>query len=360
VLSLGMVLTFAISLPLGYVNLDDNIWFQFLAAVVMIVIWLEWSGQSIVDGQNFTKVHAFVSNQYQVFGNILFNYAVVVSIPSWINEKKPEASINWTIWLCGVATIFMYLTLGWLSADDVTLDYQATTGADNVDILSLFTKAATPILTKVMVYLFIITLISGIPVWAIIIRYNLVQDEICSESVANIFAVILPFIVSIFFYSGSLLGEIVNIVGFLLCVPLNFVIPGFLYIMVLRRPSKPFTILPDASKYVSMPGVIDEEANLSAKGNASDRTPSNSSSNDLTLSLMPDEDSKADADNDSISSYEHGGQLELLPPTYHVLPIAWSRQTKEIVAHCVIWIPLAMCVPAIILWILITFCGYTP
>ena len=43
---------------------------------------------------------------------------------------------------------------------------------------------------------------------------------------ANLFAVILPFIVSIFFYSGSLLTEIVYVVGFLLCAPLNFIIPG--------------------------------------------------------------------------------------------------------------------------------------
>ena len=42
----------------------------------------------------------FVS-RFKVFGNILFNYAVVVSIPSWINEKKPGASVNWTIWLTG-------------------------------------------------------------------------------------------------------------------------------------------------------------------------------------------------------------------------------------------------------------------
>ena len=68
VVSLGMVLTLAISLPLGYVNLDDNIWFQYFSAVVMIVIWFEWSYQSVADGQNFTQVAAFAGNQYQVRG----------------------------------------------------------------------------------------------------------------------------------------------------------------------------------------------------------------------------------------------------------------------------------------------------
>jgi len=137
--------------------------------------------------------------------------------------------IRFALRLCaGVATIIMYLTLGWLSACDVTLDYEATTGTDSVEILTLFSKKTTFILTKIMVYLFVITLVSGIPVWCIIIRYNLVQDGICSKPVANLFAVVFPFIVSVFFYSGSLLNEIVNIVGFLLCVPLNFIIPGTL------------------------------------------------------------------------------------------------------------------------------------
>jgi len=66
VVSLGMILTLAISLPLGYVNLDDNIWFQYLSAVIMVIIWLEWCGQSIIDGQDLAKVAAFAANQYQV------------------------------------------------------------------------------------------------------------------------------------------------------------------------------------------------------------------------------------------------------------------------------------------------------
>ena len=43
----------------------------------------------------------------------------------------------------------MYLTLGWLSAADQTLDYQAETGTDSVDLLTLFSTPVTPLVTKV-------------------------------------------------------------------------------------------------------------------------------------------------------------------------------------------------------------------
>ena len=96
VISLGMILTLAISLPLGYVNLDDNIWFQYFSAVVMIVIWLEWSGQSIVDGQNFTQVAAFASNQYQVCGLSLVTCPPVLQFAT--TPTLFACSLPWCIW----------------------------------------------------------------------------------------------------------------------------------------------------------------------------------------------------------------------------------------------------------------------
>ncbi len=43
----------------------------------------------------------------------------------------------------------MYLMCGWITAADKTLDYQAVTGANPVDLLALYSAPAYPLLTKV-------------------------------------------------------------------------------------------------------------------------------------------------------------------------------------------------------------------
>lgn len=42
---------------------------------------------------------AKIAAQSQVLGIAVFAYAYVVTIPSWVNEKKPGVNINATVWL---------------------------------------------------------------------------------------------------------------------------------------------------------------------------------------------------------------------------------------------------------------------
>ena len=59
----------------------------------------------------------------------------------------------------------------------------------------------------------IAALLSGIPVFSIIIRYNLINEGV-PKLWANLFAVLFPWAVSLFFYAGEEEGG--GIVG---CVP---------------------------------------------------------------------------------------------------------------------------------------------
>lgn len=42
-------------------------------------------------------VPMITKNQSQVVGTIVFNYAFVTSVPSWVNEKKKGVGINKTV-----------------------------------------------------------------------------------------------------------------------------------------------------------------------------------------------------------------------------------------------------------------------
>jgi hypothetical protein len=105
-----------------------------------------------------------------------------------------------------------------------------SSGSDNQPSFSAQGKVLR-IISEVAVYLFpIVVLLTGIPVFSIIVRYNLLQSGLCNKGMlflsgggekkshthtpthllfllcavwANIFAIIFPWIVSVIFYTGK-------------------------------------------------------------------------------------------------------------------------------------------------------------
>jgi hypothetical protein len=159
----------------------------------MILIFVEWFVNFFIIGLETSHVPAFSTNLSQVLGTVIFNYAFVITIPSWINEKKQGVGINKSVWIAtSISTVF-YLAIGFFGAWSLSFDQQQ-------DILDgIVVQAHGPkwlhVVSKVCVYLFpIVVLLSSIPVFSIIIRYNLVENKICRKSIANFWAVIFPWI----------------------------------------------------------------------------------------------------------------------------------------------------------------------
>jgi len=82
-------------------------------------------------------------------------------------------------------------------------------------------------------------LLPGIPLFCIVIRYNLVAGNICPRWVANIIANVLPWIFSIPVYTGTSLMTVINWTSLIVNGWLNFVIPFLLYILIQKRPPDP-------------------------------------------------------------------------------------------------------------------------
>lgn len=242
-ISPGMVLTALVSLPMGYVNLDENIWFQVFSAVVLVLICVEWFGQFGDYTFDVSRVRPFAPSQVTVFGVILFNFQFVTTIPSWLNEKKPGVGVNSSIWWSVVISVLLYIGLGYFGAIAKGLDFtqgdalytQLLAHPSKNRVVSIFTQAA--------VYMFYITLISGVPVYSIIVRYNLLQEGFPSKFWANMIAVVLPFVVAVLFYGGSAINDIMTWVGFIFTAPLNFMIPAYLYILTQRHKKTAFFAL---------------------------------------------------------------------------------------------------------------------
>jgi hypothetical protein len=68
---------------------------------MLFLCLLTWTGQFIglgLDAENMPALSGGGFNQLGVLvSNTLLNYAFVVTVPSWVNEKKDGVSVNRTV-----------------------------------------------------------------------------------------------------------------------------------------------------------------------------------------------------------------------------------------------------------------------
>jgi len=235
-ITLGFLIIFILTIPLGYFNLDDNIIVQKISAFLMLSIMAEWLLQFVFQGLDSANVPMVTKNQSQVVGTIVFNYAFVTSIPSWVNEKKKGVGINKTVWSTNVLSSVLFLAVGWLGGRALQF------GADGT-LTSAFStiplKGPLKDITLVSAYVFpIVVLLPGIPVSSIIIRYNLMKSNLVKRRMANFLSVVLPWIVCLPFYTGSSFLNFINYVSLFVNGSINFIIPFWLYLLSYKLKAK--------------------------------------------------------------------------------------------------------------------------
>ena len=118
--------------------------------------------------------------------------------------------------------------------------------AGGADILSVIDspKAATWgiwHISRIMTYIFpIANILTSIPVFSIIIRYNLLQLKGIKVPViiANLFAVVLPWVVTLPFYVGDSLDTLINWSSAVFFVALNLLFPVSFWVSMRWRAQK--------------------------------------------------------------------------------------------------------------------------
>eukprot|EP00301_Raphidiophrys_heterophryoidea_P019168 c4141_g1_i2.p1 GENE.c4141_g1_i2~~c4141_g1_i2.p1 ORF type:complete len:363 (+),score=60.92 c4141_g1_i2:573-1661(+) len=225
VISLGFCTALVATIPFAYLNLDDNIQVQMAAFLGLVLVVIEWVVQFHAHGFDWSLLPPLTSDQTGVFGSVLFNFAFITTIPSWVNEKHVSVDIGSSIWLSTSFGSTIFVVVGLFGA----LSYRFR----EEDLLTVLVDDpnAFPI-TKTCVYLYpLIALLTSIPIFSIIVRYNLLESHLCNDvRWANFWSVVAPWLGASFFYSGDLLNNIVNWAGLITAAPLNFILPCFFYI----------------------------------------------------------------------------------------------------------------------------------
>jgi amino acid permease len=248
VISVGYLIVILLIVPMGYFNLDENMGIQIFALVVQVLIMAQWLITFTIRGLDVSSVRAFGEpiQQGQVLGQMVLNYAAVMTVPSWLNEKRRSSNVNKVVWYGLSFSAVQYILVGVMGA--MAFPHLGV----GEDILTALNKAddGSKILNQIGTYVFpLVAIASGIPVYSIIVRYNLLENKVCGKALANFFAVILPWMLAIPLSAGNqVFLAVANYSSLLFSLPINFVFPFVIYVLAMRRKAflKPCYCEPNA------------------------------------------------------------------------------------------------------------------
>lgn len=161
-----------------------------------------------------------------MLGVIMFNFGLVMAIPSWLAEKKEEVSVGKVVYGSTTVSLLLYVGVGLLGALSIP--------NVNANALESMTSGAFGNSLRIGASIFAFFIIGlDIPLFAVLTRYNLVNSGLCSTRLANIVVVYLPWGLSWLFYTGSAIAELLTWGGILFTGALAFLLPLYLAIRVL-------------------------------------------------------------------------------------------------------------------------------
>ncbi|KAJ3385003.1 hypothetical protein HDU84_002495 [Entophlyctis sp. JEL0112] len=153
---------------------------------------------------------------------MLFTFGYL-TIPAWVNVRRPDVSIQESIWVSTGAGLATYLVTGLIPALAYTIP------SDSNLIAVMVSQSGT--VSKVFGYLFSTTvLMMSIPVFLEITRLNLMQNFDMHPVLSVGLTYVVPWILSIPLQTGNYLLDI-NVWGSLIFVSTaNFVVPLVIYL----------------------------------------------------------------------------------------------------------------------------------
>jgi len=237
VISLGYALCALITVPFGFFPLEENVGYQVVACCLMFVaiaVWIVSFGVRGLDPQNVPVIGESASS---LVGVTLFNFSMPFTLPSWNNERRlevsPMKSMGCSILLGSVSMVLLGLIAG--MSLPIFFDTDGT-------LLTMINAPENNFSWPAVGAMYVFTLMNtatGIPVFSIVLRYNFMSttnpvEFLRGEKRATCLAVLLPWICSIFLYTGDGFTTLLSFAGTCLQSVVNFIIPVLMFIAVLR------------------------------------------------------------------------------------------------------------------------------
>jgi len=245
ILTAGYVVTAFLLLPLALMDLTENVQYQILGFFILLVTSVQFIVTFTLQSNIETSRLSWWGHDYDnLLGVILFNYALVITVPAWLYEKESHVDIPTVMHGSTITSTVLYIAigiLGCLAMPDVSDNFLES-------IMSGALGLPTQIGSSIFAF-FIVGL--NIPLFSILARLSLtgggnenrdnsIGNQFCSVPVANILSVYLPFGFSWLFYQGSMVTILLSWGGMIFTSLVSFLLPLALALYVVTNKFEDF------------------------------------------------------------------------------------------------------------------------
>jgi len=226
VLSASLVFVALICVPFSLMRLEDNVLLQWLAIIGLTVIASIWVWVLVHQPLFPSPLPMATTAQGPLISTLLFNYGFVLALPSWANEKKPGVSAGVTFGLSLTYIVFVYTAIGIIGGMAFAPYFHTAE-----TLFSKLNGTGSTLAQLAVISYPILQNYTTIPVLIIVLRYNLIKSGLLLEPVTSVAAVVLPWMISIPFYTGDGFALISKYGGICVSLVINFVVPLAVYIL---------------------------------------------------------------------------------------------------------------------------------
>lgn len=229
VLTAGYLVTTVLFLPFGRGNFKEAILVQLISFGFLIVLVLQFFNEFHSRGYPYLHTVPWVGGNFsQLAGVVLFNYAFVITVPSWLSEKKESVPVSRTIWTSTVLCTVMYIIFAILGA--------ASFDEKGSNLLVLLASKKVSLFTRLCSALFGVLIIGcGIPIFCIMIRNSLYHAGVLSYKPSFFIGALLPYLLSWLLYQGNALMHLLAWTGLLVNGLVAFILPLVLSLVAMNR-----------------------------------------------------------------------------------------------------------------------------
>ena len=218
-ISSGYVATLLLLAPLGLMTLEENMLQQKLSFGALFLLSGQFVWTFACTGLSDGHLPWIGHHWADSLGVVIFNFAFCVTVPSWLNEKAPHVSVNTVFWTSTTTATVLYTAVGVLGA----LAFPQVPE----NMLSLMLSSQVGLTTRLCATLFGVVIIGfGVPIFCVIMRYNLVSGGLCSEGWAHVWSSVLPWACAWMLYQGNLVLHLLSWSGLVLNGFIDFLMPG--------------------------------------------------------------------------------------------------------------------------------------
>ena len=247
-ISLGKVVVTLVFLPLALLDLKENVAWQVLAFLILLVTSTQFVVQfaalsSTNSATTATTLSWWGYDWDDLLGVVLFNFPLVLAIPAWLYEREPHVDVATVVHCSTALSVVLYTVLGWMGARALPHVSENMVESMLSGYWGTMLQLGATLFTFAIVGL-------NIPLFSVLMRLNLMGGTVfddddddnhtavpvhCSRTLANVAAVGIPFTVAWLLHGGEAVTKLLSYGGVAFTSLVAFILPLVLALQVAKQ-----------------------------------------------------------------------------------------------------------------------------